>query len=133
MNNYYPFPYTTQPRYQQMPITMPQVSDYIRPVSSLEEVKASSISFDGSVFYFPDVSHKKIYTKQINLDGTASLNMYELTPIPTAAPVVAPIENPDYVTREEFNSTLNELKNLITQKGEIKNDAKKSANGTTRS
>ena len=57
-----------------------------RPVSSLEEVRATGIDFDGSVFYFPDLASNKIYTKQINLDGTASLNMYELkaTPPPTA-------------------------------------------------
>ena len=54
----------------------------IRPVSSIDEVKASVIDFDGSVFYFPDLANKKIYTKQINLDGTASLNMYELKEIP---------------------------------------------------
>ena len=53
--------------------------------SSIEEVRASAIDFDGSVFYFPDLANKKIYTKQINLDGTASINMYELKemPIPT--------------------------------------------------
>ena len=36
-----------------------------RPVSSLEEARASSIDFDGSVFLFPDMANKKIYTKQI--------------------------------------------------------------------
>jgi hypothetical protein len=55
----------------------------VRPVSSIEEVKASAIDFDGSVFYFPDLANKKIYTKFINLDGTASINMYELKEIPT--------------------------------------------------
>lgn len=54
--------------------TIPQV----RPVSSVEEVRASSIDFDGSIFYFTDVANKKIYTKQINMDGTASINTYEL-------------------------------------------------------
>jgi hypothetical protein len=43
----------------------------IRPVSSIEEVRAASIDFDGSVFYFSDLANKRIYTKQINLDGTA--------------------------------------------------------------
>ena len=37
-----------------------------RPVSSIEEVRAASIDFDGSVFYFPDIANKRIYTKQIN-------------------------------------------------------------------
>jgi hypothetical protein len=34
-----------------------------RPVSSLEEARASMIDFDGSIFYFPDVANKRIYTK----------------------------------------------------------------------
>lgn len=44
-----------------------------RPVSSLEEARAAAIDFDGSVFFFPDLANKRIYTKQINLDGTASM------------------------------------------------------------
>jgi hypothetical protein len=51
-------------------------------VSSLEEARATSIDFDGSIFYFPDLANRKIYTKQINLDGTATLNMYELRELP---------------------------------------------------
>lgn len=74
------------------------------PVSSLEEVRALSIDFDGSIFYFPDIANKRIYTKQINvMDGTAQLNMYELKPIP-AEPTTA-----EYVTRAEFQQTLDAL------------------------
>jgi hypothetical protein len=47
-------------------------------VSSIEEVRACPIDFDGSVFYFADMANKRIYTKQINFDGTASINIYEL-------------------------------------------------------
>jgi hypothetical protein len=53
-----------------------------RLVSSLEEARASSIDFDGSVFNFPDLANKQIYTKQINIDGTASLYVYELREMP---------------------------------------------------
>lgn len=55
-----------------------------RPVSSLEEARATSIDFDGSVFYFPDLANRRIYTKQINMGGTATLNMYELKEIANA-------------------------------------------------
>jgi len=75
-----------------------------RPVASIEEARASSIDFDGSVFYFPDLANKRIYTKQINMDGTSSLLMYELKEIPVAEPAL-PTEN--YITREEFNNTIN--------------------------
>ena len=54
----------------------------VRPVASLEEARATSIDFDGSVFYFPDIANRRIYTKQINIDGTANLQMYELKELP---------------------------------------------------
>jgi hypothetical protein len=53
-----------------------------RPVASIEEARASIIDFDGSIFYFPDLANKRIYTKQINMDGTALLCLYELREIP---------------------------------------------------
>lgn len=77
-----------------------------RPVSSLDEARASSIDFDGTVFYFPDLANKRIYTKQINIDGTASLLMYELKEIPIET-------QPNYITREEFENTIAQLKNLL--------------------
>ena len=77
-----------------------------RPVSSIDEARATSIDFDGSVFYFPDLANRCIYTKQINLDGTATLLMYELKEIPVA-------EQPNFVTREEFENTITQLKNLL--------------------
>ena len=99
-NNYFQAP--TQPPRQ------PSYSLKGRPVSSLEEARALSIDFDGSVFYFPDLANKKIYTKQINMDGTATLNMYELKPMP-----VAPTT--DYITRAEFESALLKIQELVAQ------------------
>lgn len=82
----------------------PQIGIKGRPVSSIEEVKATTIDFDGSIFFFPDLANRKIYTKQINLDGTSTMNVYELKSIP-----VDP--NPtQYVTREEFEKALEQLK-----------------------
>ena len=81
----------------------------IRPVSSIDEVKASVIDFDGSVFYFPDLANKKIYTKQINMDGTASLKVYDqIETVPEEK------ETPTYVTQEEFS----ELKKRIDELAE---------------
>lgn len=84
-----------------------------RPVASLDEVRATSVDFDGSVFYFPDLANKKIYTKQINIDGTSTLNMYELTPIPEPTQVTQ-LSNENYVTREEFEKALEQIKNNLT-------------------
>lgn len=79
-----------------------------RPVSSAEEAKAATIDFDGNVFYFPDLANKRIYTKQINPDGTASLLCYELAPVVT--------ETPQYVTKEEFDRLAQAFRS--SQKGE---------------
>jgi hypothetical protein len=48
----------------------------------MEEARASIIDFDGSIFFFPDLANKRIYTKQINMDGTTLLSVYELKEIP---------------------------------------------------
>lgn len=84
----------------------------IRPVSSIEEVKAASIDFDGSVFYFSDLANKRIYTKQINIDGTAQLNMYELKEVPITEQPVA-VDTSNFITREEFEEVMNRLKNYL--------------------
>ena len=100
-------PYVTQPR---MPyVEQPQIGIKGRPVSSIEEVKATSIDFDGSVFFFPDLANKRIYTKQINLDGTSTLNVYELKNTP-----IEPVINPSqYITREEFETALAQIQEKI--------------------
>ena len=77
-----------------------------RPVSSIEEARAIQIDFDGSLFVFPDIANKKIYTKQIGMDGSVILNMYELKPIPV-------ITNDDFVTREEFNKIVEICRQLV--------------------
>ena len=88
-------------------------------VSSIEEARATPIDFDGSVFYFPDLANKRIYTKQINMDGTATINMYELKPIPTQTQESIPS---NYVTREEFEKALEQIKIALSPKGENIND-----------
>ena len=123
--NYYP----QQPVQQTQQITqqqpMYQVPNYLRQappqaglkgrlVASLEEARATSIDFDGSVFYFPDLANKRIYTKQINMDGTASLCIYELREMPIEkeieSVVVPSVEK--FVTRDEFEQVLAQLKML---------------------
>ena len=101
-------------------------SNRIRPVSSLEEARASVIDFDGSVFYFPDAANKKIYTKQINLDGTSLLNMYVLQEIPTTP---QPEQLADtYVSKDEFQQTVSLLLGEINKmKGEQNHNDKQSA------
>lgn len=91
------------------PMMMPQTCMGIkgRPVASIEEARASIIDFDGSIFYFPDLANKKIYTKQISMDGTAILNMYELKEIPVET---QEINYSQYITREEFEAAIATLR-----------------------
>lgn len=77
-----------------------------RPVSSIDEARASAIDFDGSIFYFPDMGNERIYTKRIGMDGAAIFEMYEKKEIPAPVPV-------DYVSKEEFDKTIAQLRALI--------------------
>lgn len=101
--NYYPQQMAKQ---QPQMIIQPPQGLKGRPVSSIDEVRAASIDFDGSVSFFPDLGNGKIYTKQIGLDGTAVLNMYELAKIPMSPPT---LDSQNYVTREEFEKVIAKL------------------------
>lgn len=105
-NNYYQ---PTQTPAYATPQARPSLTLKGRPVSSLDEARASTIDFDGTVFYFPDLANKRIYTKQINLDGTASLLMYELKEIPTETPTTT-----GFITREEFEATISQIKETLS-------------------
>ena len=87
--------------------TVPQaVTPQVRPVSSIEEVRAYPIDFDGSIFYFPDIANRKIYTKSINMDGTVAIHLYELRDLPlTDHP-----NDSSYITIQEFEDTINQLR-----------------------
>ena len=105
-NNYYQ---PTQTPAYAAPQARPSLTLKGRPVSSLDEARASTIDFDGTVFYFPDLANKRIYTKQINLDGTASLLMYELKEMPTETPTTT-----GFITREEFEATISQIKETLS-------------------
>ena len=121
-NNFQPNPYSGY-GYQQKPVyNMPSYNaagyvsetgfpqNYLkcRPVSSTDEARAAQIDLDGSLFVFPDVANQRIYTKQINPDGTAALLIYTLT----KEPIVAETQ---YVTREELENTLAAFRSTLLQ------------------
>ena len=74
-----------------------------RPVSSKEEARAAQIDFDGSLWVFTDVGNGKIYTKQINNDGTAAFKTYAFTKDEN------PYASTDFVTKDEFNKVIQSL------------------------
>ena len=119
--NYYPQQQSQQVMQQQQPLyQMPAYRQAPPPaglkgrlVTSLEEARATSIDFDGSVFYFPDLANKRIYTKQINMDGTATLCVYELREMPIQREDSAFAPSIDkFVTREEFERVLQQIQLL---------------------
>ena len=120
-SNYNYYPQQTQQVTQQQPVYQmpvyrqapPQSGLKGRLVTSLEEARATSIDFDGSVFYFPDLANKRIYTKQINIDGTASLYVYELREMPMERDLSSLVPSVEkFVTREEFEQVLQQLQLL---------------------
>ena len=102
-------PYQTQQTPQMAPRYQFPDPNFLkgRPITSIEEVRATPIDFDGSIFYFPDLTNNRIYTKQINMDGTASFKVFELRAIPE------PVASNNYITREEFDNVIAQLKTLI--------------------
>ena len=74
-----------------------------RPVASKEEARASQIDLDGSLWVFIDVGNEKVYTKQINNDGTAKFKTYSLMADED------PYISPEFVTKEEFNKVVQNL------------------------
>ena len=92
-----------------------------RPVTSFEEARAAAIDFDGSLYVFTDLGNKRIYTKQINVDGTATLQTYVLSEAQetnTQTTEMSPSALQDYVTKEEFTQALAQLQALITTQTE---------------
>lgn len=116
-NNMFPQQYMQQPMQMQQQMQVPQYQQQSvqtlkgRPVSNVDEAKASMIDLDGSLFVFPDVANGCIYTKQIMLDGTAEFKTYRI--VGEQKPKQT---NDEYVLRSEFQEQLQcinaELKRL---------------------
>lgn len=107
-NNMFPQQYVQQPmQMQPQQMQMPQYQQQNvqtlkgRPVSNIDEAKASMIDLDGSLFVFPDVANGCIYTKQIMLDGTAEFRTYRI--VGEQKPKQT---NNEYVLRSEFQEQL---------------------------
>lgn len=95
-----------------------------RQVSSIDEVKAMTIDFDGTIFYFPDLANNKIYTKQVNpMNGIAQMQVYELKEQPVST---TPPQNNNYITREEFEKAIAELRKQSTPSTPVAAEKQKS-------
>jgi hypothetical protein len=109
----YPAAATTYARPEMPAYMMPQATSTLilkgRPVTSFEEARVAQIDLDGSIFIFPDLGNKRIYTKRINADGTAALYTYTLEEKPVEVINIEP------VSRDEFNELKKTLEALVAQ------------------
>lgn len=103
---------------QQVPQQMQMIKG--RPVSSLEEARASMIDLDGSMYVFTDVANKRIYTKQILLDGTAELKTYVLEEQKQAQAQTN--TNSSYVLQQDFEEAINILTEQINKLKGVRED-----------
>ena len=123
--NAYYYPNQPQQTYapRQVPYEMPQQNLLKgRFVSSVDEVRAAQVDFDGSIFIFPDIANKKIYTKQIDLNGNVKLEEYDWVPIEKTAAVG------DFVTKQEFEETMAKVKEAISQAAQPQSQSKEGFN-----
>ena len=97
-----------------------------RPVASKEQARAAQIDLDGSLWVFTDVGNQKIYTKQINYDGTATFKTYALTADEN------PYNSSEYVTKDEFNSVIQNLMAAIQSQSIAQKDQTVSVQNNTK-
>lgn len=92
-----------------------------RPVSSYDEAKVAMIDLDDSMFVFTDIANKRIYTKQIMLDGSAELKVYTLQ----EQNIKEQKQDSNYVLQTDFEEAINILKNQILELKGVKEDEQK--------
>lgn len=130
LNRYYG---QQQPQSMEMPIpqqAMPQMAINRlngKQVDSIEVVKATDISLDGSVNYFPLIDGSAIITKQLMKDGTSKLTIYEpkvekeSIKYATIDDIDKKIEKLDFSEIDDLKEEINDLKKELK---ELKNKLK---------
>ena len=114
----------TQQRLNQYDYNDPMTKNLVkcRAVTSFDEAKAAMIDLDGSMTIFTDLGHNRIYTKQINLDGTATLNSYVLEK------PVEPISADPNKTEERIEKLESALNDLREELNHVKSNANDASN-----
>lgn len=108
-----------QPQGQQFQQPQAPAGNVIKAVTSIDEVKSITPSFDGSKMYFEDVTSGKMYIKYLGMNGLPILEIYgkEEKPVQTET-TTTNIDTTQFVARKEFD----ELKAKIGQYETIFND-----------
>lgn len=115
----------TQNMNQPSNFTRTQQNVFVRAVTGREEAIAAQIPLDGSIVAFTDFAHKKIYTKQLNMnDGSAIFDTYEKVETgskqeePKTEPEFFPIDPSEYVKRTEIDSLRAQFEKAIAEMSE---------------
>ena len=105
-----------QPRYTQpiepQPIIPKPMGLNGKVVDSIDTVKGMDINLDGSISYFPLADGTKIITKQLNMDGSSKMVVYEQ--------VKENIKEVKYITSDELDKAIKKI-DLSDIKDEIDN------------
>jgi hypothetical protein len=110
------------PQMQQQPLNVVKNGLQGKLVDSVEVVKATDVSFDGSISYFPLTDNSAIVTKQLQTDGTSKITIYK--------PIDEQKSEIKYLTSEDLEKALNglnldEIDDLKDEIKEIKKQLKK--------
>lgn len=115
----------TQNMNQPSNFTRTQQNVFVRAVTGREEAIAAQIPLDGSIVAFTDFAHKKIYTKQLNMnDGSAIFDTYEKVETgskqeePKTEPEFSSIDPIEYVKRTEIDSLRAQFEKAIAEMSE---------------
>lgn len=115
----------TQNMNQPSNFTRTQQNVFVRAVTGREEAIAAQIPLDGSIVAFTDFAHKKIYTKQLNMnDGSAIFDTYEKVETgskqeePKTEPEFSSIDPSEYVKHTEIDSLRAQFEKAIAEMSE---------------
>lgn len=115
----------TQNMNQPSNFTRTQQNVFVRAVTGREEAIAAQIPLDGSIVAFTDFAHKKIYTKQLNMnDGSAIFDTYEKVETgskqeePKTEPEFSSTDQSEYVRRTEIDSLRARFEKAISEMSE---------------
>lgn len=102
-------PQGIQPQQLQQQQQQPVVGNTVTPVASLEEVKAMAVDWTGNPNYYVDNVNKKIYVKQLGLNGVPTITQY----------VAQELEESEvkYATKEEVDNLKKIIEDLLNQLG----------------
>lgn len=94
----------------------------VQPVTSREEALAVIADPMSSGVLLPDLSHGVIYLKRFN-PNTGASDFGEFAFVPPKQAAETPVENPEYLTRKEFEDALAQLRAELTPKSRRKEAA----------